>query len=751
MSWKRGPALRLGCLSLLLVGLASTAQTSAQPELQDPHILLPLLDRIEAKLDELNATVSRLASCSCLSPRGQAGPSASPDEIQMNLRDPEEPDQDEQPRKRETKEETLASRDLFGFNRLASNLNSIPSSSGQQRQSAEELKAVDGQHQDQQLTQVSADADQRLVASEKRLLLALGQLQESMFGDAFDSMNLILKQQLTSFKTSLIKMSNRLMDHNYQHHVLANQMSLMRDECSLAIVSHQSANSFATCGPNSTTPSGGNSSFSSPNTNAQQDEQHTTLRSSDVVFVRMLSEGLEQSLQRSLARHQQPPPAAAAVSCPQAADLVEEPEARHLRHESFLGKELKQFQRRMDEIDSVVKQSALLLNKFVANRDDRPARTYVTHTQGDSHEASGQAPPASTTTLTFTNSPEPPSTGNSSGASPRASRWFAGSKVPNQRQGSSVNYAEQQQQQQRNSNQQTQQRAQRCQPKTTSLVKPRDCRQLREAGANCSGQYYIFAHSNSIRHVLCDMNQDLADEGGGWTLIMRRIDKSLASFSRADSLPESPTSLGGKPNSMASLKSRWLEEIQSSQVDFAGQDWSSYRAGFGALEHWSEFFIGLDLVHQLAGVPPAERQAAAELQVDLVANNSQELHLRFENFSVASEAGQFELRVGQCNATAPELCSPIARLNGTRFFTHDRLANCTGASQGKPQAGWWLPVDVNGTCPSGDAGDARLFAGPIGKSASYLHWPGWPAGDPAGEPLRQVVLKVRQQRRQRAA
>ena len=543
-------------------------------------------------------------------------------------------------------------------------------------------------------------------------------------------MSAMLDQQLASFRQTLTKMTNRLTEHNYQHSVLTNQLLLVKDECSLSaaysmnsISNHSLQQVAGTQWCPTSKADDAQETLDAGRQKVPEQQQVSALRSSEAsMIVRLLSRELNQLLDE---RASTAPPS----------------ETHQLNLAPPLEAQLVQLGRRLNEIDSVVKQTALLVNKWPTNGPEssgaRPCSVAPNRALGES----GQI-----TTITYTNEEAPPSMGNKqpqvATSKQQTSRWFSGSKVPN-RQPDDLQDSQQQQQRQQQADS-----VARCQPKT-GLVRPTSCRHLRLAGATCTGQYYVFVRG-SIRHVYCDMNSDSQDEGGGWTVILRRRDKSLA--------PAEPSEPA--PSAGQAQRNQLLESFRAAQVDF-GLDWQNYKSGFGFADQWGEHFIGLELLHQLTNL--GQPDELHELQVDMQfapqqANESlagagsrvQNLSLRFGHFRVLAEQSNYTLLLNASHCLASSgraLCEPLANLNGAPFTTFDLLeqrrrpANCTSSSS---IGGWWRTeaqveqLTSSDRCESSFAPTNWIGPSRSARSRRQLFWPS------IAEPLRQLVFKMRQ-------
>lgn len=171
--------------------------------------------------------------------------------------------------------------------------------------------------------------------------------------------------------------------------------------------------------------------------------------------------------------------------------------------------------------------------------------------------------------------------------------------------------------------------------------------------------------------VLCDMTVD----GGGWTVLQRRLDGSV-SFNRS---------------------------------------WAEYRDGFGRLD--GEFWLGNQLLHLLT------RDRSMELRVELEDFDGARQHAQYQVFKVASERMRFRLSVGGYSGTAGDaLCFSSQYNHNNRAFTtpdrdNDRYpsGNC-GAYY---SSGWWfdacMAANLNG----------RYYKGRYKGVRDGIYWGTW--------------------------
>ncbi|XP_005886069.1 PREDICTED: ficolin-2 isoform X2 [Myotis brandtii] len=123
---------------------------------------------------------------------------------------------------------------------------------------------------------------------------------------------------------------------------------------------------------------------------------------------------------------------------------------------------------------------------------------------------------------------------------------------------------------------------------------PRSCRELRTRGHTLSGWHTIYLPGCRRLTVLCDMHTD----GGGWTVIQRRVDGS---------------------------------------VDFY-RDWAAYQQGFGS--QLGEFWLGNEHIHALTA------QGTNELRVDLVDFKGTRHFAKYQSFRLGSKDEKYKLVLG---------------------------------------------------------------------------------------------------------
>ncbi|KAL7740009.1 hypothetical protein ACLKA6_016856 [Drosophila palustris] len=168
------------------------------------------------------------------------------------------------------------------------------------------------------------------------------------------------------------------------------------------------------------------------------------------------------------------------------------------------------------------------------------------------------------------------------------------------------------------------------------LAKKSNLRNCNEANSSGIHDIVIPNFSSQPFTVACDAET----RGGGWTIILRRMDGS---------------------------------------VDF-NRTWNSYKKGFGELE--GEFFLGLDKIHALT----AERNQ--ELLVLLEDQDGIEAFENYDTFAIGDEEEQYVLhKLGNASGSAGD---SLEIHRGMKFSTFDRdndihERNCAKNYTG----GWW--------------------------------------------------------------
>ncbi|XP_062583097.1 fibrinogen C domain-containing protein 1-B-like [Saccostrea cucullata] len=193
------------------------------------------------------------------------------------------------------------------------------------------------------------------------------------------------------------------------------------------------------------------------------------------------------------------------------------------------------------------------------------------------------------------------------------------------------------------------------------------------------GVYEIFINAD-ITSVFCDMTTD----GGGWSVIQKRIDGS---------------------------------------TDFY-RTWQEYRKGFG--DPKNNYWIGNDVIHALT------KDQDQELRVDLQRFNGDTAYAKFSTFYIGNEADKYRLTVSGYTGTAGD--SLTYDHNGMKFSTKDQnndkmsYGNCATDRHGA----WWY-----NNCYLSHLNGQYGHSGVSGNQ--YAFWRSWKGK----EALKQTVMMIR--------
>ncbi|XP_065052509.1 ficolin-1-A-like [Rhopilema esculentum] len=189
------------------------------------------------------------------------------------------------------------------------------------------------------------------------------------------------------------------------------------------------------------------------------------------------------------------------------------------------------------------------------------------------------------------------------------------------------------------------------------IPRAEDCKDLYDTGKRDSGIYHITRPNKQVLEVYCDMETD----GGGWTVIQRRIDGS---------------------------------------TDF-NRGWSDYKDGFGDVG--KNMWMGLENMHSLASP-----NASTTLRIDLKhrLKGDELFFATYRSFQISDESDRYRIRVSGYSGTAGDAFNieNARKNNKMQFFTKDRDNNHNCAQQYK--SGWWYNgchnCQLNGLFPSTD-------------------------------------------------
>uniref|UniRef100_A0A3Q3Q299 Fibrinogen C-terminal domain-containing protein n=1 Tax=Monopterus albus TaxID=43700 RepID=A0A3Q3Q299_MONAL len=224
-------------------------------------------------------------------------------------------------------------------------------------------------------------------------------------------------------------------------------------------------------------------------------------------------------------------------------------------------------------------------------------------------------------------------------------------------------------------------------------IRPRHCSDVMASGVSQDGVYSVFpTHTPNGFMVYCDM----ATDGGGWTVIQRRVDGSVNFF----------------------------------------RGWEAYRDGFGLTtgEHW----LGLQRIYSLT------RSGGFQLRIDMADFDNATAFACYADFSVGRnsvnpEEDGYPLTVDQYSGTADvPLSTPgdsLLKHSGMRFTTKDQDQdqsenNCAVYYQGA----WWYR-----NCHTSNL-NGQYLRGGHASYADGIEWSSWTGWQYS---LRFTEMKIR--------
>ncbi|XP_056016284.1 ficolin-1-like [Ostrea edulis] len=178
------------------------------------------------------------------------------------------------------------------------------------------------------------------------------------------------------------------------------------------------------------------------------------------------------------------------------------------------------------------------------------------------------------------------------------------------------------------------------------------------------GVYTIYPDLRTKKHVYCDMTT----EGGGWTVIQKRVDGS---------------------------------------TDFY-RDWQTYKVGFGNPR--KSYWMGNDALHLLT------KSGKQVLRVNLQKFSGQMAYAKYSKFFVGDESSKYKLTVSGYSGTAGD---SLSYHNGMKYSTKDQDNDAQGGNCATMFKGaWWYKgcyySNLNGR-----------YANSAVASTKYLNWYYW--------------------------
>ncbi|XP_078314406.1 ryncolin-1-like isoform X2 [Crassostrea virginica] len=172
----------------------------------------------------------------------------------------------------------------------------------------------------------------------------------------------------------------------------------------------------------------------------------------------------------------------------------------------------------------------------------------------------------------------------------------------------------------------------------TNKKKSVDCSEIlrnNPSRSNKDGVYEIYPAKSMKTYAFCDMTTD----GGGWTVIQNRMDKS---------------------------------------TDFY-RTWKEYKAGFGSPSQ--NYWIGNDVIHLLTKNKPQR------LRVELQRFSGETGYAEYSTFAVGNEASKYRLNVSGFKGNIGD---SLVYHNGMKFSTRDQDNDKSGRNCSQDYHGaWW--------------------------------------------------------------
>ncbi|XP_064393816.1 uncharacterized protein LOC135341231 [Halichondria panicea] len=210
------------------------------------------------------------------------------------------------------------------------------------------------------------------------------------------------------------------------------------------------------------------------------------------------------------------------------------------------------------------------------------------------------------------------------------------------------------------------------------------CKELYDAGYLLSGRYKIIPGDREFT-VFCDMNL----QGGGWTVIQRRI---------------------------------------SDSVDF-DRDWRDYQLGFGDFD--GNFWLGLEQIKEITDYETNELYLGFESQTTTFNKAT------YASITLKDEANFYEIDLGSYTGVVGDAGDSFGVHDAFKFSTHDKDNDGIGTDcAGTYNSGWWYGTNCHEAHLNGIYyNDAATQ--PNGHGIIWEEWQG------ISTPLKTVVIAVR--------
>jgi len=219
-----------------------------------------------------------------------------------------------------------------------------------------------------------------------------------------------------------------------------------------------------------------------------------------------------------------------------------------------------------------------------------------------------------------------------------------------------------------------------------NLTPKRDCLAFYQAGIKINGIYMVTMNNLKTMQVYCDQTTD----GGGWTVIQRRVDEAVNFY----------------------------------------RNWTEYKEGFGY--YHKNFYFGNKNIYvvTLQSMYPK----GSQLRIDLEDWEGNSRYAKYNNFQVGNELTKYRMHVTGYTGNAGD---SLASHNGKQFSTHDQDnddnsgVSCANLFRG----GWWYGPGCFYAHLNGEYLTYKQPSPGAGRGILWQHW--------KGDSLKHVEMKVR--------